>query len=384
MVMLTKKPKIFEIEFRDPSKSVYSSGDKVSGRVIVEVSEVTRVAAIKLFGIGCAKVEYSKGKQRCREEIDYLKYQDHLHLDQQATDLDGSVILRPGNRYEYMFGFELPQAGQLVSSYKGKFGAVQYYVRAVMERSTQPDLECKKYFEVEEPVDVNTSVLTSPATGAKQKKLTCMFIPDGNVSVVARIDRQGYCEGEHICIDAKFENSCSRIVVPKAAIIATHTYLASGRTKVLREKISAVRGDHIISGMCDVWQGKSLRVPKLRPTVRGCDIIHVDYTLMVYVHIPGSEKLTLELPIVIGTIPFTGFASRCSSMSSQTGSSASSSHPSLPSAPPSYSQIPPPLGMLDDPLTPLLGDYDEDYSPIFMRADYHRTPPPSYTEVEDQ
>lgn len=45
---------------------------------------------------------------------------------------------------------------QLVSSYKGKFGCVQYYVRAVMERPSQPALQCEKPFEVEEPLDINT------------------------------------------------------------------------------------------------------------------------------------------------------------------------------------------------------------------------------------
>lgn len=45
---------------------------------------------------------------------------------------------------------------QLVSSYEGKFGSVQYYVKALMERASHPPLECKKAFEVEEPLDVNT------------------------------------------------------------------------------------------------------------------------------------------------------------------------------------------------------------------------------------
>lgn len=45
---------------------------------------------------------------------------------------------------------------QLVSSYKGKFGSVQYYVKALMETAAQPALECKKNFDVEEPLDVNT------------------------------------------------------------------------------------------------------------------------------------------------------------------------------------------------------------------------------------
>lgn len=43
-----------------------------------------------------------------------------------------------------------------MSSYKGKFGNVQYYVKAVLERPSQPPSECRKNFEVEVPLDVNT------------------------------------------------------------------------------------------------------------------------------------------------------------------------------------------------------------------------------------
>ncbi|KAJ8398477.1 hypothetical protein AAFF_G00427320 [Aldrovandia affinis] len=384
MVAMTKKIKTFEITFSDPSKTYYSSGDKVAGTILVEVSEVTNVSSMRVIGVGCAKVEYAKGKQRCREEIEYLKYEEILLLNDQPRDANGFVTLRPGNRYEYMFGFELPQHGQLVSSYKGKFGYVQYYVKAVIERPSQPALECKKHFEVEEPLDVNTPDLLSPTGGTKEKKVTCMFIPDGQVSLSAKIDRKGFCEGEDICINAKFENTCSRIVVPKAAIIAKHTYQANGRTKVLCDKLSAVRGNHIISGMCDVWQGKSIRVPKIKPSILSCHILRVEYALRIYMHIPGSDKLILELPLVIGTIPYNGFNSRTNSMSSQQGSTASDSWVSLgmPSSPPSYSDI---SCRLDSPLTPLLDDYDADDSPIFMRApEFQFLPPPAYSEVDEE
>lgn len=131
-----------------------------------------------------------------------------------------------------------------------------------------------------------TSPLTSdlpqsPTGGTKEKKVTCMFIPDGQVSLNAKIERRGFCEGEDIRINAKFENTCSRIVVPKAAIIAKHTYQANGRAKVFRQKLSSVRGNHIISGMCDAWQGKSIRVPKIKPSMLGCNMIRVEYALMV-------------------------------------------------------------------------------------------------------
>lgn len=81
---MTKKMKNFEVVFSDPSKT-YSSGDKVAGRILVEVAEVTKVSAVRVIGIGCAKVEYAKGKQRCREDIDYLRYEDTVTLDDQPT-----------------------------------------------------------------------------------------------------------------------------------------------------------------------------------------------------------------------------------------------------------------------------------------------------------
>lgn len=48
-----------------------------------------------------------------------------------------------------------PPCRHLVSSYRGKFGYVRYYVRAVLERPGQPPLQCEREFEVEEPLDVN-------------------------------------------------------------------------------------------------------------------------------------------------------------------------------------------------------------------------------------
>ncbi|KAG8004988.1 Thioredoxin-interacting protein [Nibea albiflora] len=393
MVAMTKRLKTFQVIFSDPTKTFYCGGDRVCGWVEVEVNEVTRVSAMKLLGLGCAKVEYAKGKQRCRQEAEYLRHEEVLRLDDQPSDNDGSVVLRPGNKYKYTFGFELPQQGQLVSSYKGKFGYVHYYVKAMMERPQQPTLECKKPFEVEEPLDVNTPDLLSPTGGMKEKKVTCMFIPDGQVSLNVKIDRRGFCEGEDICINAKFENTCSRIVVPKAAIIAKHIYQANGRTKVFRQKLSSVRGNHIISGMCDAWQGKTIRVPKIKPSMLGCNIIRVEYALMVspqfcghiYIHIPGSEKLILELPLVIGTA---GLGSRSNSVSSQEGSvsSASQSWVSLrmPSNPPSYCDITRDC-RLDQPLTPLLDDFDGDDSPIFMNVpSFQFPPPPAYTEAEEE
>uniref|UniRef100_A0A3Q2ZN56 Thioredoxin-interacting protein n=1 Tax=Kryptolebias marmoratus TaxID=37003 RepID=A0A3Q2ZN56_KRYMA len=373
------KPQVFRLLFSDPARTFYSSGDKLSGSVQLEAAAPCRLTGLRVTAAGCARVENRNRSQ----EVEYLKYEEEVRLEEVLSrDSDGCFLLPAGKSFSFLFGVELPPPGRLVSSFKGKFGSVRYYVRAELQRPSQRALQIEQEFEVEEPLDVNRADLLAPAAASKQKKVTCMFIPDGQVSITAQIDRKGFCEGENININAKFENTCSRIVVPKAAIIAEHTYIIDGRTKVLRQKLTAVRGNPIISGMCDMWQGRTMRVPKLKPTLLGCDIIKVDYALMIYLHIPGSEKLILELPLVIGTVPFSGVGSRTSSMSSQ----ASGSWTSFPSAPPSYSNIHRDL-RVGGLRTPLLHDYDgddddDDEGGLFMRApEVCYPPPPAYSEV---
>ncbi|KAM4664020.1 thioredoxin-interacting protein [Discoglossus pictus] len=383
-MVVFKKIKTFEVTFSEPDK-VYCGGDKVTGKVMVEVAEVTRVSAVRILACGVAKVLWSKGSQHCKQEMEYLRCEDTLHMEDQPTDSDGSVLLRPANKYEYKFGFELPQ-GPLGSTFKGKYGSVKYYVKAFLDRPSNPPQEVQKKFEVVDFVDVGTPDLMSPISGKKQKKMTCLFIPDGHISLSASINRKGFCEGDDICICADFENTCSRIVVPKAAIIAKHTYLANGLTKVYTQKLCCVRGNHIISGMTDSWRGKSIRIPKIKPSILGCNILRVEYSLMVYVSVPGAKKVILDLPLVIGSSS-SGFSSRSSSMASQTSSEMSwveLNIPGTPEAPPCYLDIVPEDHRIDSPTTPLIDELDFSCdSPIFMYApEFKYMPPPTYTEVD--
>lgn len=87
--------------------------------------------------------------------------------------------------------------------------------------------------------------------------------------------------GEAIPIYAEIENCSSRLIVPKAAIFQTQTYLARGRTKTVRYMVANVRGNHIASGSTDTWNGKTLKIPPVSPSILDCCIIRVDYSLAV-------------------------------------------------------------------------------------------------------
>lgn len=198
----------------------------------------------------------------------------------------------------------------------------------------------------------------------------------GQVSVTAKIDRKGYTPGESsarrcsslkvlkiwwsaipdvrflpagevIPVFAEFDNATSRSVVPRAYIIQTQTFIARGTMKQKRAVVSTLCGD-IVGAKCrETWHGRAIKIPPVGPSVLHCRIIKVEYMLkvgfrrcssllfmilnlhptheifspfylqQVCVDVPGTSKLYLELPLVIGTIPLHPFGSRTSSVSSQ-------------------------------------------------------------------
>lgn len=128
--------------------------------------------------------------------------------------------------------------------------------------------------------------------------------------------------------------------------------------------------------------------PPVTPSILDCCIIRVDYSLAVYIHIPGAKKLMLELPLVIGTIPYNGFGSRNSSVASQFSMDMSwltLTLPEQPEAPPNYADVvseeefsrhippyPQPPGCLGGACYPMLACIQE----------FRFQPPPLYSEVD--
>ncbi|XP_032932235.1 arrestin domain-containing protein 3-like isoform X2 [Catharus ustulatus] len=147
---------------------------------------------------------------------------------------------------------------------------------------------------------------------------------------------------ESIQIFAEIENCSSRMVVPKATIYQTQAFYAKGKMKEVRQLVANLRGESLSSGKTETWNGKQLKIPPVSPSILDCSIIRVEYSLMVYVDIPGAVDLFLNLPLVIGTIPLHPFGTRTSSVSSQGSMDMNWLGLTLPErleAPPSYAEV---------------------------------------------
>uniref|UniRef100_A0A8C8SR00 Arrestin domain containing 4 n=1 Tax=Pelusios castaneus TaxID=367368 RepID=A0A8C8SR00_9SAUR len=377
----------------EPQRGGYSSGDVVSGRVLLELAAPLLCRALRMEATGRAwtwTARSSSGRLRSgpgtrREaEVRYLDLRQSLV--RQPPGEDGLFLLEAG-KHEFPFSFQLPQE-PLVTSFSGKYGRIQYCVKSILERSVAPDLSVKRELQVISHVDVNSPALLMPVLGSQEKMVGCWIFTSGPVSLSAKIERKGYCNGEAIPIYAEIENCSSRLIVPKAAIFQTQTYLASGKTQTFRTMVANVRGNPVASGSTDTWNGKTLKIPPVTPSILDCCIIRVEYSLAVYILIPGANKLIIELPLVIGTIPYTGFSSRNSSVISQFSMDMSwlaLTMPEHPEAPPNYADVVSQEEFSRHvPACPQPTDSEEQLYSRMMAylREFQFQPPPLYSEID--
>ncbi|XP_029431521.1 arrestin domain-containing protein 4 [Rhinatrema bivittatum] len=361
----------------------YSAGQALRGQVLLELAGALRVGAVRLQARGAARLSWG-GSQAPAGETEYL---DVRHTLREAPAGEEGFFTLAAGKHEFPFCLQLPQ-GPLVTSFTGKYGQIQYCLIAILEQPSAPALSCKREFKVVSHVDVNSPALLIPVLKSQEKMVGCCFFTSGPVSLSAKIERKGYCNGEAIPIYAEIENCSSRLIVPKAAIFQTQTFLCNGKSRTCRQMLANVRGNHIASGSADTWNGKTLKIPPVIPSILDCNIIRVEYSLAVYIHIPGANKLMIELPLVIGTIPYNGFASRNCSVASRFSMDMSwlaLALPEHPEAPPNYADIVseeefsrhvPPYPQSHDSIEAL-------HYPMFaVIQEFRFQPPPLYSEVD--
>ncbi|XP_009647609.1 arrestin domain-containing protein 2 isoform X1 [Egretta garzetta] len=364
----------------------YGRGGLLRGRVQLELRGTLQLWALEVYARGRATTHWVEGHSAGFNTIyrDYTAYQTFLHRRYQLIPDNGEVTVLQAGRHEFPFTFQLPET--LATSFEGKHGNVRYWVKAKLHRPWSTVKKVKKEFTVIEPIDINTPALLAPQAGAKEKLARAWYCNRGQVSVTAKIDRKGYTPGEVIPIFAEIDNCTSRAVVPKAAIIQTQTFIARGTKKQKKSVVTSIVGDSIAAGKREVWHGRALKIPPVGPSILQCRIIQVEYSLKVCVDIPGTSKLLLELPLVIGTIPLHPFGSRTSSVSSQYSVNLDwlSTIPEQPEAPPEYSAVvssPEAEQSLGPPCRSELGGILE--GPFFAYIQEFRfRPPPLYSEID--
>ncbi|XP_048108895.1 arrestin domain-containing protein 2, partial [Alosa alosa] len=316
--MLFKSIKSFQLELDGPDDAVYTSGEMVTGQVVLELNRDIKVRSMRVLGRGVATAHWLENRSVGMNTVynDYTSKLTYFRKRQHLIRDNGELTILPAGKHEFPFSFQLPEE-TLVTSFEGKHGSIRYWVKVKLHRPWCTVRKIKKEFTVIEPIDINTPALLAPQAGTKDKNARVWYRNFGQVSVTAKIDRKGYTPGEVIPVFAEFDNATSRSIVPKAYITQTQTFIARGTMKQKRAVVATLCGDPVGARRRETWHGRAIKIPPVGPSILQCRIIKVEYTLKVCVDVPGTSKLFLELPLVMGTIPLHPFGSRTSSVSSQ-------------------------------------------------------------------
>uniref|UniRef100_A0A8C9B8T8 Arrestin domain containing 2 n=1 Tax=Phocoena sinus TaxID=42100 RepID=A0A8C9B8T8_PHOSS len=353
---------------RDPG-GAYRGGERLCGRVLLEAASPLRVTALEVAARGGAVTHWLEGRSVGVNAVssDYAAAETYLRRRQLLLlDTRGITTLPPG-RHEFPFSFQLPPP---LKRELGRRSPDPGTVTVALSPS-QPRSTARAIHQV------------AGGRGWIGKKVR-VRVAGGETEALL-----SHPTGEVIPVFAEIDNGSTRPVLPRAAVVQTQTFMARGARKQKRAVVASLSGEPVGPGRRALWQGRALRIPPVGPSILHCRVLHVEYTLKVCVDIPGSSKLLLELPLVIGTIPLHPFGSRSSSV----GSHASflldwglGVLPERPEAPPEYSDVvadeevaaveQSPFRLLQDPDMGAEG-------PFFAYIqEFRYRPPPLYSEED--
>ncbi|XP_035234366.1 arrestin domain-containing protein 3-like isoform X1 [Anguilla anguilla] len=304
--MFEKPFKSFAIIYEDERKT-FSSGEFIKGQIRLELCEGIKLCAIMLALKGEAKVSWFKGygenKRTYSAREEYFNIKEVLLGEDNNGVGEGNIVLQEG-MHEYPFRVQLPQ-GNFPSSCKGFHGSVVYCLEVQIHRPWRmPKFQSE--FNFVSKVEVNHPQLLVPQSASSNKKLCCLCCASGPISIGVQLEKKSFAPGEMINITAEFENFSSRTLVPSAALAQTQTFYTCPKKSEKRENIylALVEGKPLPPHSRDGWENQMLQIPADTPlTLSNCQIMELEYSLVVRVAIPWGVDLKAKVPLVIGSAP---------------------------------------------------------------------------------
>ncbi|XP_043926019.1 arrestin domain-containing protein 3-like [Protopterus annectens] len=116
------------------------------------------------------------------------------------------------------------------------------------------------------------------------------------------MERTGYVPDESLPVIVEIQNNSSRSVIPKASIFQLQSFHARGKTRTERLSLTKLKGKQVSGKTSETWRCQ-LHVPQYPPSIPNCTILRMEYVVTVKLKIPASAKLTLDMPLIIGSIP---------------------------------------------------------------------------------
>ncbi|XP_062236406.1 arrestin domain-containing protein 3-like [Platichthys flesus] len=288
----------FSIEYDGVnSHNIFTNGDTINGRIIVEVSKETKVRSLVFIAQGKARVvwhEYYGQNQHRVFWADEKYYSIEHHILREARQ-DGTEVIGKG-RHIFPFSFAIPDR-RIPSSFKDCTGKIVHKLKAELKQSMKLTKKAKSEFTFRSKADMDVPGLLEPQYGSKDKSLK--LFGSGNVSMDIHTKRMGYKQGENVKVTVEIVNHSSRSVKPKFSLYEKKSFFAQGRRRVHTKEILKDKIEALASSSKDTVT-KVMSIPReLPPSILNCSIIKLEYRLKVYLGMKCTKDPVVKLPIVV-------------------------------------------------------------------------------------
>ncbi|KAH7721586.1 Protein ARRD-11 [Aphelenchoides avenae] len=287
--------------------AAYLAGEQVNGDVTAQVDEPTKARRVCVEVLGRAfnrwYVHYGHNHSRAfQAEVKFIDV--NILLWKPNDESDG--ILAPGN-YCFPFSFVIPP--NALPNHQNRFGTIDYWCRAKVERPWHSDDEVMSPFYVAMPnVDLNRiENAANPTRCNFQKELGCCF-STGVLSVQASLDKFGYIGGEQMLLSLDVDNASAESVTEvHVSITECWKYQASGNSSrcFTKDLLSLSQAVAVPPHGADRYQ-RRIKLPALQPSYE-CQITVHSFYVNISVATDGcSAWLHGQLPFYVGTVPIGG------------------------------------------------------------------------------
>lgn len=387
--------------------NTFSSGDYISGRIILELAKDCKIEYLLIKAKGKAEVRWTEKHGQTtvtyHAKDKYFSMKQYIIQEQKGqggdyqTLISGqggiaySNVVAPGS-HVYPFTFQIPQQ-EMPPSFKGCVGKIIYILEARLGRSMRIDSKATTEFTFVSKTNINNIPgLMAPQYGTKDKKLK--FFTSGTVAMDVSIEKMGYYQGEGLKVVAAIHNNSSREIKPKYLLYRKHSFFARGKRRVHTKDILKEEGEPIPPS-ANQTVTKIVNVPRdIGMSILNCNIIMAEYRLRVYLDVKYASDPEIKFPVVIlsacqapGQVeeppPYAGFGFGAFGNSNQPAWNGSPAAPQFPAASqnPAAPQYPASLQYPTAPQFQAAPPFPT--APQFPTASASETfgPPPSYGSV---
>lgn len=298
----------------DSNRQVFYPGEQITGNVVLDLHGQMNMKGVTIEFEGKSECHWTEKRYEGHGE-DRREVTDHIEGKEKyfeyKTCLYGAVSggntrTHPHGHFKYPFVFNIPQS--VPTSYEGSIGRIRYELKAEIDIPGKRDIKTRRPIIINEIVDVNDPKFHDTPGGQVHKDVGCLCWKAGPLDVTANIDRQGYCPGELILVNAQVANETTRdMTALRAMLVQDVLYIAKGNKQKHESKVIGKIGcGQIPKGKTETWSNKPLAIPACPPSISKSTVVKVTYTVKVEVDVPWGIDPKILMPIIIGTVPYRG------------------------------------------------------------------------------